>query len=136
MRKKAQTAPAVRKRRLLLYQQFYLHSGGGHTGGIYHQCIPHHFRQTGNGPYRGPDCKADPVKRRNQRRYGRSLFLPHQPDERGGRDFLPGIRPRQHKPYPDRDTFLRLGDRALLPGRLLEVQPCAYQRPLTGGRRQ
>ena len=66
----------------------------------------------------------------------KQIQLNLQPDKRCGRAYLPGIRPRQHGTHPDRDAFLRHGDGALLPGRLLEVQPCAHQRPLTGGRRQ
>ena len=42
--KETEAAPAVRERRLLLYQQLCLHSGGCGPNRIHPQCVPHHFR--------------------------------------------------------------------------------------------
>lgn len=61
--KKTEVFLSVRKGRLPLYQQFCLHSGGGHTASVHHQCIPRHFHETGNEPYHEPDCKTGSVKR-------------------------------------------------------------------------
>ena len=59
--KETETAAAVRERRFLLYQQLCLHSGGCRPNCLHHQCVPHHFRQAGNGPHGRPACKTDPA---------------------------------------------------------------------------
>ena len=131
---KTETAPAVRKRRFLLYQQLCLHSGGCGPDRIHHQCIPHHFHQ--GGPHMGnvvPVCVwiiTIPILA-----YG-ICAVNRKRDKRCRGALLPGIRPRQHRPHPDRHTLLRYRHGALLPWRILEIQPRSHQRPRPGGRRQ